>query len=72
MIYPQNYEQKIGFNEIRSILKGYCLSTLGKERVDELAFSADAATINEALSQVREMRRLMQATEKPELLLRRS
>ena len=32
MIYPQNYEQKIGFNEIRSILKGYCLSTLGKER----------------------------------------
>ena len=67
MIYPQNYEQKIGFNEIRSILKGYCLSTLGKERVDELAFSADAATINEALSQVREMRRLMQATEKPEM-----
>ena len=67
MIYPQNYEQKIGFNEIRSILKGYCLSTLGKERVDELAFSADAATINEALSQVREMRRLMQATEKPKM-----
>ena len=58
MIYPNNYEQKIGFNEIRTLLKERCLSTLGKEKVDELAFSTDADTINEWLCQVREYRML--------------
>ena len=67
MIYPSNYEQKIGFDEIRRLLKEHCLSTLGKERVEELCFSDDADRINEQLEQVREFRRLMQATEKPEL-----
>ncbi len=67
MIYPKNFESKIGFDEIRRLLKEHCLSTLGKERVDELGFSEQAATVNEWLEQVREFRRLQQATEKPEL-----
>ena len=67
MIYPKNFEQKIGFDEIRHLLKEQCLSTLGKEKVDEMVFSDDAAIVNEWLEQVREFRRLMQATEKPEL-----
>ena len=67
MIYPQNYEQKIGFDEIRRMLKEHCQSSLGQERVDEIAFSADADVVNEQLAQVREMRRLMQAQEKPEM-----
>ena len=54
MIYPNNFEQKIGFNEIRALLKERCLSTLGKEKVDELTFSTDADQINELLCQVRE------------------
>ena len=58
MIYPNNFEQKIGFNEIRELLKAHCLSTLGKEKVDEIAFSTDASVVNEWLSQVREFRRL--------------
>ncbi len=67
MIYPSNYEQKIGFDEIRRMLKGYCQSSLGKEKVDEIAFSDQSETINEWLEQVREFRRLTQATEKPEM-----
>ena len=67
MIYPNNYEQKIGFDEIRRMLKGHCQSTLGQEKVDEIAFSDDAATVNEEMEQIREFRRLMQATEKPEM-----
>ena len=67
MIYPSNYEQKIGFDEIRRMLKGHCQSTLGQEKVDEIAFSDDASVVNECLEQVREMRRLMQAQEKPEM-----
>ena len=60
MIYPNNFEQKIGFTEIRMLLKGHCLSTLGKEKVDEMAFSTDNVLINEWLQQVREFRRLKQ------------
>ena len=67
MIYPQNYEQKIGFDEIRRMLKGHCQSTLGQEKVDEIGFSDDADVVNEQLEQIREFRRLMQATEKPEM-----
>ncbi len=67
MIYPKNYESKVGFDAIRRLLKEQCLSTLGKERVDEMSFSADAGAVNEWLEQVREMRRLREAQEKPEL-----
>ena len=67
MIYPSNYEQKIGFDEIRRMLKGHCQSTLGQEKVDEIAFSDDAGVVGEQMEQVREMRRLMQAQEKPEM-----
>ena len=67
MIYPSNYEQKIGFDEVRRMLKEHCQSSLGREKVDEMAFSCDAAMVNEQLEQVREMRRLMQAQEKPEM-----
>ena len=58
MIYPNNFEHKLGFDEIRRLLKERCLSTLGKEKVDEIAFSTDCHEINEWLNQVREFRRL--------------
>lgn len=63
MIYPQNFEQKIGFDEIRALLRKRCLSTLGKEKVDEIVFSSDADTVNELLLQVKEFRRLREETE---------
>lgn len=58
MIYPKNFENKIGFDEIRALLKGRCLSTLGKEKVDSIAFSDQADVVNEWLQQVKEFRRL--------------
>ena len=58
MIYPNNFEHKLGFDEIRRLLKERCLSTLGKEKVDEITFSTNADAINEQLAQVREFRRL--------------
>ena len=60
MIYPNNYEHKIGFSEIRTLLKERCLGSLGREKVDELAFSTDASVVCEWLSQVREFRLLME------------
>lgn len=60
MIYPKTFESKIGFDEIRSLLRERCLSTLGKEKVDEMEASNDAGEINELLAQVREFRRLQE------------
>ena len=60
VIYPNNFEHKIGFDEIRRLLKERCLSTLGKEKVDEMTFSTDGREINEWLTQVREFRRLQE------------
>ncbi|HRN15558.1 MAG TPA: Smr/MutS family protein [Xylanibacter oryzae] len=60
MIYPKNFENKIGFDEIRGLLKERCLSSLGKEMVDNIAISADADDINEWMEQLREFRRLQE------------
>ena len=58
MIYPKNFESKIGFDEIRELLRQRCLSPLGREAVDGVAFSDSAETVSEWLGQVREFRRL--------------
>ena len=61
MIYPQNFEQKIGFDQIRSLVKGKCLSPLGEERVDGMQFSSVFGEMEERLEQVAEFVRLLRA-----------
>ena len=63
MIYPNNYEHKIGFDEIRTLLKGHCQSSLGCDMVDEMQFSTDADEVNEWLEQANEFRRLKETTD---------
>ena len=60
MIYPQNFEQKIGFDQIRQLLKEKCLSTLGEERVSEMIFSDQYDEVEEKLNQVTEFVRIIQ------------
>ena len=60
MIYPKNFEQKIGFTEIRTLLRERCLSPLGKERVDEMSFSTDAGQINTWMEEIREFHRIQE------------
>ncbi len=60
MIYPKTFESKLGFDEVRALLRERCLSTLGKDMVDAVAVSGDAAQVNEWLTQVREFRRLQE------------
>lgn len=59
MIYPQNFEQKIGFDQIRQLLKEKCLSTLGEERVTDMAFSDRFGEVEEWLDQVAEFVRIL-------------
>lgn len=60
MIYPHNFEQKIGFDQIRQLLKDKCLSTLGEERVMEMIFSESFGEIEERLNQTTEFIRIIQ------------
>mgnify|MGYP003288397269 CR=1 FL=1 len=59
MIYPQNIEQKIDFQVIRDGLKGCCMSSLGKERVDAMQWLTHYPTVCDLLSRVREMMALL-------------
>ena len=64
MIYPENFDRKIGFNDIRTQLKGRCISVLGTEWVDrQLQFSASYEEIRERLDRVVEFARFMQEAE---------
>jgi DNA mismatch repair protein MutS2 len=60
MIYPQNYETKVGFDLIREMLSEACLSTLGRQRVGEMNFSSDFDTVSDALNATAEFVRILQ------------
>ncbi len=50
MIYPDFFERKIGFTDIRTLLKGRCISTLGTDWVDNrLRFKATYGEVREEL-----------------------
>ena len=60
MIYPNNFEQKIGFDQIRHILRECCLSTLGKDKVEEMEFSCAPSEVSSRLDEVAEFVRIIQ------------
>ena len=56
MIYPKNFEQKIGFDEIRGLLHARCLSNLGHERVDAMTFVSKPDELRTLHAQTNELR----------------
>lgn len=62
-IYPDNFEFKTGFDKIRGFLKGYCLGSLGQDKVDEIVFFSDADRIRDELSVSEEFSRLIAENE---------
>ena len=54
MIYPKNFEQKIGFNTVRQMIKDNCLSPMGEKYVDKIRFNTDFDEILLLLDQVME------------------
>lgn len=49
MIYPDNFEEKIEFTEIRKQLKGRCLCTLGTDQVDKMTFTSELPQLRKQL-----------------------
>ena len=59
MIYPQNFEEKIGFDNIRALLKGKCLSDLGRERVADMSFATSLHVIENEIDMTVELMSVM-------------
>ncbi|NMC41004.1 MAG: endonuclease MutS2, partial [Bacteroidales bacterium] len=59
MVYPDNFEFKIGFDRIRELLKEKCLSPMGIEKVDKISFETDSQLIMEKLSATMEFQQLL-------------
>lgn len=67
MVYPANFEQKVGFDEIRRMLAERCLSEEARERVEEMAPSRDASNVNRLQEEAREYRRIMSIEGAPDI-----
>ncbi len=63
MIFPENFEEKIGFDTIRNLLKRRCLSSLGKSRVDEISMSNNYGLIVLNLNLTDEFLQILQSDE---------
>src|SRR5688572_16570580 len=63
MIYPDTFEVKLGFDQIRAKLKHYCLSTAGQSWVDNMKFSTEFEFVNILLSQNLEFRFILEKGE---------
>ena len=59
MIYPDNFEQKTGFDEIRQMLADRCICPLGMQLVDEMQFQTDYQPVEKALDQTMEFVRIL-------------
>jgi DNA mismatch repair protein MutS2 len=60
MIYPENFEIKVGFDRIRKLLTENCLSPMGLELIDEISFMTDTEAISFKLSATYEFQTLLQ------------
>ena len=60
MIYPENFENKIGFDRIRKLLSEKCLSPMGLEKVDSIEFMEDFDSLSHKLSTTFEFQQILQ------------
>jgi DNA mismatch repair protein MutS2 len=60
MLYPQEIEQKLGFDRIRDILTETCLSALGQAFVQKIRFSENFTVIDKLTRQTAEMKAVIE------------
>ena len=59
MIYPDNFENKTGFDRIRTLLREKCLSPMGLEKVDNIKLIEDFEHLSHILSATYEFQQLL-------------
>ncbi len=55
MIYPQSFEQKVGFGAVRQAVSRLCVSAMGVDECERLTFSTDFDEIEQRLKSTAEM-----------------
>lgn len=58
MLYPRNFEEKVGFDKVREKLRTACLSSMGRDKVDAIRFSRSFEFIKTCLHQVDEFKHI--------------
>lgn len=59
MIYPLSAVDKLGFTEIKELLKGYCISPMGQSLVDRMQMMTSYDQINKFLRQAFEFKNIL-------------
>jgi len=63
MLYPENCEERLGFNEIRQLVRDYCLSTMGQNLVDKMQVMTKHDQIDKFLRQTKEFKSILENQE---------
>ncbi|RAU81894.1 endonuclease MutS2 [Pontibacter arcticus] len=61
MTYPENFEIKIGFTQVREMLSELCLSALGRHHVNRMKFLNRHDLVQRLLQQTDEFRQLLES-----------
>jgi len=59
MIYPENALDKLGYNEIKALIKGFCLSEMGQQMVDKIQPLHQFDQINKFMRQTYEFKEIL-------------
>ncbi|HEX8376943.1 MAG TPA: endonuclease MutS2 [Pedobacter sp.] len=60
MIYPPTASEKLGFVEIKSLIKAHCLSEMGRQMVDRIQMMTNFDLINKFLYQTKEFKDILE------------
>ena len=60
MLYPQNSADKLGFTDVKELIKAHCLSEMGRQMVDKIQVMNNYDNIQKFLSQANEFKNILQ------------
>jgi DNA mismatch repair protein MutS2 len=60
MLYPQNSADKLGFTDVKELIKAHCLSIMGQEMVTKIQVMSNYDLIHKFLSQANEFKNILQ------------
>jgi DNA mismatch repair protein MutS2 len=60
MLYPNNSADKLGFTEVKELIKAHCLSTMGQQMVDKIQVMSNFDLISKFLNQANEFKNILQ------------
>ena len=60
MLYPKNSIDKLGFTEVKELIKAHCLSEMGRQMVDRIQVMDNYDNIRKFLGQANEFKNILE------------